>query len=174
MKVSNDLIIKSSHPTYSHRRCTITFCYFFENFVFVITKVEWRIRDRKNSKIAEPSSKNHHLAGSTSSRRQKTCRCDCRAGIDEMWPTNGTERCWDLPFPQTPKGKRQFLGVVSVSSCWSSREITVCETRDPYLLIVRLTCQLDTVRSGCLSTRRYQQRPLIHKTISTRFVNVFT
>jgi hypothetical protein len=33
-------------------------------------------------------------------------------------------------------------------------------------MIVRLSCQVDTVRPGCLSTRPYQQRPLINKTLS--------
>ncbi len=35
------------------------------------------------------------------------------------------------------------------------------------LLIVRLSYQLDTVRPWCLSTKPYQQRPLINKTLST-------
>ena len=36
------------------------------------------------------------------------------------------------------------------------------------MLIVRY--QRDTVRSGCLSTRLYQQRPLINNTLSTETV----
>ena len=35
------------------------------------------------------------------------------------------------------------------------------------LCVVRLTYQLDTVRPGGLSTRPYQQRPIINKTLST-------
>jgi hypothetical protein len=38
------------------------------------------------------------------------------------------------------------------------------------LLIVTLSYQLDTVSPGCLSTRPYQQRPLINKTLSTETV----
>jgi hypothetical protein len=33
--------------------------------------------------------------------------------------------------------------------------------------MVRLSYQLDTVRPWCLSTRPYQQRPLINKALST-------
>ncbi len=36
-----------------------------------------------------------------------------------------------------------------------------------FLLIVRLSYQLDTLRPWCLSTKPYQQRPLINKTLST-------